>query len=326
MSSLWRAAFSADWSNILIRVLSTTVVEAGKSSTFFLTFNSHSRNYFANVYRSAKLFRTSPLPVPPENQTACLFWERSLSDAKNVVLCFMAHPDDAEILCGGVLIRLSQLGWAVHIATVAAGDCGSETLPPHEIAAIRKNEGVAAAQLIGGTYHTLAEPDVNVVFDKPTNRKAIDLFRQLSPRIVITHPREDYMLDHEQTHLLARSAAFSFPIPNASETPLAAEASIPHLYYADPIEGLHPYTGELVTPTVTIDVSEVIETKAEMLACHASQREWLRAHHGMDEYLEAMKRHSALRGSLIGTPYAESFRQHRGHAFPQNDLLAELLP
>ncbi|WP_315850640.1 MULTISPECIES: PIG-L family deacetylase [Pirellulaceae] len=249
-----------------------------------------------------------------------------MSDAKNVVLCFMAHPDDAEILCGGVLIRLAQLGWDVHIATAAAGDCGSEKLPREEIAAIRKNEGIAAAKLIGGTYHTLAEPDVNVIFEKSTNRKAIDLFREVCPTLVITHPREDYMLDHEQTHLLARSAAFSFAIPNASSLPLKPGVHIPHLYYADPIEGRNPYTGEPVMPTVTIDISDVIETKAQMLACHASQREWLRAHHGMDEYLDAMKRHSAERGTLIGTNYGESFRQHLGHAFPQNDLLAELLP
>lgn len=248
-----------------------------------------------------------------------------MSDAKPVVLCFMAHPDDAEILCGGVLIRLGQLGWDIHIATVAAGDCGSDKLGPAEIAAVRKQEATDAAQSIGANYHTLAEPDVNVVFDQATNRKAIDLFRQINPKLVITHPREDYMLDHEQTHLLARSAAFSFPIPNASPLPRSEGAHIPHLYYADPVEGRDPYTGQMVTPTTVIDVSDVIDQKSAMLACHASQRDWLRAHHGMDEYLEAMKRFGEQRGSLIGVGYAEAFRQHLGHAFPDNDLLAELL-
>lgn len=248
-----------------------------------------------------------------------------MNDAKQVALCFMAHPDDAEILCGGVLILLADRGWEVHIATAAAGDCGSATLEPEKIAAIRFEEGKAAAARIGATYHTLAEPDVNVVFSQTTNRKAIDLFRRIAPTLVITHPREDYMLDHEQTHLLARSAAFSFPIPNASPLPLPAGARIPHLYYADPVEGRDPYTGQMVLPTTIIDISAVIERKAEMLACHVSQREWLRSHHGMDEYLEAMKRHGAERGSLIATSYAEAFRQHRGHAFPQDDLLAELL-
>jgi hypothetical protein len=61
-----------------------------------------------------------------------------------------------------------------------------------------------------------------------------------------------------------------------------------------------------------------------MLACHASQREWLRAHHGMDEYLESVKRHDAARGQLIAKPLAEAFVQHRGHAYPHDDLLADL--
>ena len=62
-----------------------------------------------------------------------------------------------------------------------------------------------------------------------------------------------------------------------------------------------------------------------MLACHASQREWLRAYHGMDEYLDAMRRHAAMRGRQAGVAAAEAFVQHRGHAYPRNDLLAELL-
>ena len=62
-----------------------------------------------------------------------------------------------------------------------------------------------------------------------------------------------------------------------------------------------------------------------MLACHASQREWLRAHHGMDEYIDAMRRYSAERGKEVGVEFAEAFTQHRGHPFPQTDLLKELL-
>ena len=68
-----------------------------------------------------------------------------------------------------------------------------------------------------------------------------------------------------------------------------------------------------------------METKTAMLACHASQREWLRAHHGTDEYLDSMRNWSAARGKLIGTAAAEAFVQHRGHSYPRNDLLAELL-
>ena len=105
------------------------------------------------------------------------------------------------------------------------------------------------------TYHCLDEPDVHVVFDKPTNRKAIDLLRRIAPTLLFTHPRHDYMLDHEQVHLLARAAAFSYPIPNASTLPLSRRSAIPWLYYCDPVEGRDPYTGELVTPTTYVDVT-----------------------------------------------------------------------
>ncbi len=70
----------------------------------------------------------------------------------------------------------------------------------------------------------------------------------------------------------------------------------------------------------------MLEDKARLLACHASQREWLREHHGTDEYLDAMRRHAGLRGRQAGVAAAEAFIQHRGHAYPRNDLLAELFP
>lgn len=244
---------------------------------------------------------------------------------RKVALAFFAHPDDAEFLCAGALARLADAGWEIHIATATAGDCGSTSLPPDEIAAIRRGEGAAAAERIGASYHCLEELDVQVIFDKKSNRKAIDLFRRIGPSLVLTHPRHDYMLDHEQVHQLARSAAFSYPIPNASQLPLPPGASVPWLYYSDPIEGTDPYTGRPVEPTLLLDVSDVFERKVEMLACHASQREWLRAHHGLDEYIEAMKRHSAMRGKQLGVDRAEAFVQHAGHPFPQSDLLRNTL-
>ena len=243
---------------------------------------------------------------------------------RRVALSLLAHPDDAEILCAGTLIRLADAGWEIHIATVAAGDCGTMNLTREQIAATRKQEGIAAAAKIGATYHCLEEPDVQVVFDRSTNRKAIDLLRSIAPTLLFTHPRQDYMLDHEQTHLLARGAAFAYAAPNASQLPLIKGSTIPWLYYCDPVEGRDPYTGEWVTPTTYIDVTAQIERKSEMLASHASQREWLRSHHGMDEYIDAMRRHSAERGKEVGVEFAEAFIQHLGHPFPQTDLLKEL--
>lgn len=241
------------------------------------------------------------------------------------VLSFLAHPDDAEFLCAGTLIRLREAGWDVHIATCTPGDCGTMTEDRWAISATRTSEARKAAALIGATYHCLDGRDIYVVYDQSTLHMAVDLFRQVAPSLVFTHAAKDYMMDHEMASLLARAASFAYGAPNASAFPRRPESVIPHLYYCDPIEGIDPY-GHPVEPTTVVDVSRQMEKKTQMLACHASQREWLRAHHGMDEYVESMKRHAAWRGQRIGKSAGEGFVQHRGHAYPRNDLLAELFP
>ncbi len=62
-----------------------------------------------------------------------------------------------------------------------------------------------------------------------------------------------------------------------------------------------------------------------MLGCHESQRNWLLKHHKVDEYILAMKRFAEQRGSEINVKYAEGFRQHLGHGYPQDNVLADIL-
>jgi LmbE family N-acetylglucosaminyl deacetylase len=127
------------------------------------------------------------------------------------------------------------------------------------------------------------------------------------------------------TSVIVRAACFAAPVPNfsvgAAATPLE---KIPHLYYCDAVEGKDPL-GHDVQPTFSIDVSKVMDDKARMLACHASQRNWLMKHHGMDHYLQAMRDWSARRGQAWGVSYAEGFRQHLGHSYPQDNLLLHVL-
>jgi LmbE family N-acetylglucosaminyl deacetylase len=240
------------------------------------------------------------------------------------VLTLLAHPDDAEILCAGTLIRLANLGWEVHIATLTPGDCGTMTQTRFDISSIRTNEAKQAAAMIGATYHCLDERDGLVVYDKPTLQKAIDLFRRVAPDLVFAHAQDDYMMDHVESSKLARAASFVYGAPNISAFPLLPGSKIPHLYYCDPIEGIDSL-GRPAQPTTLVDVTAQHEKKLAMLAAHASQREWLRAHHGMDEYLEAVRRHDAARGGAAGKAFAEAFVQHRGHAYPREDVLSQNL-
>jgi LmbE family N-acetylglucosaminyl deacetylase len=243
---------------------------------------------------------------------------------RKVALSFLAHPDDAEILCAGTLIRLKEAGWEIHVATATPGDCGTMDRNRWDISSIRTQEAAAAAKMIGATYHCIDERDGMVVYDKPAIQKTVDLFRRVAPSLVFAHAPRDYMMDHEEASKLARGASFIYGAPNISNFPRHPDSRVPYLYYCDPV-GLADPLGHPVTPTTIIDISAQIEQKSKMLACHASQREWLRAHHGMDEYIESMKRTGEARGKEIGDAYAEGFVQHRGHPYPHDDALGEFV-
>jgi hypothetical protein len=136
------------------------------------------------------------------------------------------------------------------------------------------------------------------------------------------------MSDHEITSRLARDTTFTATLPNYSTDASPASpklAKIPHLYYLLPMEGCDHF-GVEITPDFIVNVGEVIATKSKMLACHASQREWLRKEHGIDEYLGFMKRETARVGAMVGFEYGEGFIQHRGHAYPRENIMARILP
>ncbi|MFN0122494.1 MAG: PIG-L deacetylase family protein [Blastocatellia bacterium] len=248
-----------------------------------------------------------------------------MANEKNA-LAFFAHPDDAEFLCAGALARLRARGFAIHIATMTAGDGGSAELSNAAIAVIRVREAATAAAVLDGAYTCAGLPDFFVTFDQASLQRVIEIVRRARPAIVFTHSPDDYMTDHEMASRLVRAACFAASAPNArtgADQPAPPLPAIPHLYYADPLEGKDIF-GNPMTPGFYVDITETIDIKAQMLRCHASQREWLLRQHGMDHYIESMKHWSAHRGADLGVPYAEAFRQHLGHAYPQDNLLAAL--
>ncbi len=245
----------------------------------------------------------------------------------DVILSVLAHPDRRRVLCVGTLLRLArEHGWQVHIASMTPGDCGSVEHGPEEIARIRRQEGARAAALMGATYHCLEERDLLIFYEERPLERITRLLRTVRPRIVLTHSPADYMVDHEMTSLLVRAAVFGAPAPNflAGRGHPPALDDIPHLYYCDPIEGKNAL-GLPIEPSFRIDISGVIDAKAEMLAAHASQRDWLLKHHGMDQYVQSMRNWCGERGRQAGVAFAEGFRQHRGHSYPQDNLLGQLL-
>jgi LmbE family N-acetylglucosaminyl deacetylase len=243
------------------------------------------------------------------------------------LVAVMAHPDDVEITVGGTLFHLKALGWELGIVTMTAGDCGSPSLRPEDIARIRAGEAQAAADYLGAQYVCVGLADLEVFANVENIRRVVEVMRRFEPEVVIAPSPTDYMLDHEETSRLVREAAFALAIPNVQtrqNPPAKAGHATPALYYADAIEGKDHF-GQRIYPQFYVDISPTLRAKREMLSRHASQREWLRSHHGVDEYLRQMTGWAATYGHECGCEYAEGFRQHLGHGYPREPVLQNAL-
>ena len=252
---------------------------------------------------------------------------KEMEEKNNRVLAVGAHPDDVEFICSGTLKLLRERGYDISICTVSNGDCGSMAESPESITKIRREEAIDGANLLDAKFYPLGEFDLRIEFDNRTKMKVTEIIRKTNPLIVFTHAHEDYMVDHEVTSRLVRAACFAAPVPNYftySVMPQPRTARIPYLYYAAPIDGMDIY-GNLVDQGTYVNVTHVVDFKADMLGCHQSQRDWLLRQHGMDKYIEAMKNTAKRFGEKIGFAYAEGFRQHLGNAYPQDNILKEIL-
>ncbi len=240
------------------------------------------------------------------------------------VLAVGAHPDDVEILCAGTLALLHKQGWNVEIATMTPGDCGSTTLNRAEISAVRRKEAAASALLLNGEYHCMECDDIFISYDRPTLLKVIALIRRVRPEIVFTMSPQDYMVDHEVASMVVETACFTAGMKNIEIGGTEPYLGIPHLYYCDPFEGKDKL-GNDITPTTVVDISGMMPMKERMFVCHDSQLGWLKSHHGVNEYVKSLEVLARKRGMMVGVQYAEGFRQHVGHAFPQDNIVKLVL-
>ncbi|MEW6306024.1 MAG: PIG-L family deacetylase [Verrucomicrobiota bacterium] len=224
-------------------------------------------------------------------------------DFKNErVLAVVAHPDDAELLCAGTLARAKSEGAAVAICVLCQGDKGQAGRTIQNLAAVRRKEMRAAADLLGAKLF-LGEFKDGELFDTlPSRRKVIEILRQFGPTLVLAHAAEDYHPDHRAAGVIAEAASW-FCASRGHATPSPALPVPPALWWMDTIN----MTG--FAPHFFVDVSAFVSLKEQMLACHASQLA-----RGVDKDFsplqDVMRLQYRARGAQAGVTAAEAFQVH----------------
>jgi LmbE family N-acetylglucosaminyl deacetylase len=218
------------------------------------------------------------------------------------VLAVVAHPDDAELLCAGTLARARQDGAAIGICVLCQGDKGQPPTPIENLAAVRRQEMIAAAALLGAEL-LCGEFSDGELADGPTERKKlIALYRRFRPSLVLAHNPSDYHPDHRAASALAEAATWFAASPGhkTDEPPLPAQ---PELWWMDTVN----MAG--FEPGFFVNITPFVDLKRQMLRCHHSQLQ--RADQAAFSPLdEIMHRQSATRGAQSGCTAAEAFRTH----------------
>ncbi len=239
-----------------------------------------------------------------------------------------AHPDDIEFVMAGTLILLGQSGYELHYMNIANGCCGTTEYSAAEAAEIRAREGQAAAESIGAVFHPSLVNDLEIFYNHESLTRLAAVMREVAPEILLVHSPIDYMEDHMNACRLALTAAFARGMPNYPTVPARAPVDQPvTVYHAQPHGNRDPL-GNLVRPSMFVDIKGVIELKTAMLACHASQKQWLDTSQGFNSYLTTMHDLSREVGGLSGIfEYAEGWRRHYpiGFGSVESDPLAEAL-
>ena len=217
------------------------------------------------------------------------------------LLAIMAHPDDAELLCGGTLARTVAQGYRVGILDLTGGESGSfgdrDT---------RAHEAHAAAQVLGvGLRRSAALPDGRLENTPAARSVAATIIRELRPRTVILHWPDARHPDHRAASELARDACFIAGIRNAAD--VTGDPHRPHkVLYSLTYQEAH------VKPSFVIDITEFIDQKLNAIFAFGSQ---FAAKTSMGDVLgggsrplrEQILAHAAHYGSLIRRPYGEPF-------------------
>jgi bacillithiol biosynthesis deacetylase BshB1 len=185
------------------------------------------------------------------------------------VLAVGAHPDDAEIACGGTLARLVQQGYRVGIIDLTDG----EPTPGSTGPAMRLAEAQRAAETLGVHRRvTLTLPNRRL-FDCFESRVALAKeFRRFRPKVVVGFGDKTPLAspDHWQAMQITDAAVFYSRLTKWDEHfdglpphPVSAQLYFRLAFEPMALSGFYSH--------FTVDISETLEQKLAAIRCYQSQ-------------------------------------------------------
>lgn len=216
------------------------------------------------------------------------------------VLAIVAHPDDAELICGGSLIRAADAGRATGVLDLTGGEAGSAG-----DAGTRAQEAGRATAILGLAVRRGAGlPDGELENTIAARHRVAAIVRELRPDTVVLMWPEGRHPDHRAASQLGYDACF---LAGLRRAPIDGAPFRPRkVVYA------MSYREHAPKPTFVVDISAQMERKLEAIFAYGSQFEGKKAmgevYAGGDRDLrDQLRVHAAYYGGLIRVAYGEPF-------------------
>jgi LmbE family N-acetylglucosaminyl deacetylase len=227
-----------------------------------------------------------------------------IEEIPGVVLAVYAHPDDADVACGGSLARWSKGGAAVHL--IVCTDGGKGTTDPKvksaDLAAQRASEVEESAAVIGlRSVVNLGFPDGELQDSDDFRRTLVEHLRRLKPDVVCGHDPtalffgQSYV--NHRDHRIAGMVLLDAVSPAAALPLYFPKAGRPHQAATLLLSGT-------LEPDEWVDVTDTIDAKAAAVECHRTQFDEKDGWAG-----EVIRNRAEEEGRRVGIRYAEGFRR-----------------
>lgn len=214
------------------------------------------------------------------------------------VLAFGAHPDDVELFCAGLLIKLKAQGKSIGIIDLTRGEMGTRGTPE-----LRKQEALAAKEILKlDVRENAGLPDGNIQADSASKKIVINYIRQYRPEIVLAPFWEDRHPDHVYASRLV-SACFFYSGLTRMKTDFEAYR---------PKSLIHYFQHEVSKPSFIVDISREYDKKLSAIQAYKSQfynpdEKGPATFISRPEFMESIENRAKYFGFQIGAEYGEPY-------------------
>jgi N-acetylglucosamine malate deacetylase 1 len=223
------------------------------------------------------------------------------------ILVFAAHPDDAELACGGTILSHVAMGYKVGVIDFTQGELGTRGS-----AELRLVEAEDSAKILGLSVRKNIK--LRDGFFQNEENDLLEIVKQIrvyQPSIVLANAIEDRHPDHGRGAELAERACFLSGLIKV-KTELEGRPQLawrPSFIY-------HYIQDRYIKPDIVVDISLYYDKKLEAIKAFRSQfydpdSSSPNTYISSPEFLDFLRARAEEHGHSIGVKYGEGFTSYR---------------